>query len=49
MLVLVFRRHNELSKRAFQDLSPEELQQLEAVLKKIDKRGQLDHVAKCGR
>lgn len=49
MLVLVFRRHNALSKRAFQDLSPEELQQLEVVLKKIDKRGQLDHVAKCGR
>jgi len=36
-------------KRAFQDLSPEELQQLEVVLKKIDKRGELDHVAKCGR
>jgi hypothetical protein len=49
MLVLVFRRHNALIKRAFQDLSPEELQQFEVVLKKIDKRGQLDHVAKCDR
>ena len=49
MLVLVFGRHSALSKRAFQDLSPEELQQLEVVLKKIDKRGKLDHVAKCGR
>jgi hypothetical protein len=49
MLVLVFRRQNALSKRAFQHLSPEELQQLEVLLKKIDKRGQLDHVAKCGR
>jgi DNA-binding MarR family transcriptional regulator len=47
--VLVLRRHNALSKRAFQDLSPEELQQLEVVLKKIDKRGQSDHFAKCGR
>jgi len=38
MFVPVFRRHSALIKRAFQDLSPQELQQLEGVLKKIGKR-----------
>ena len=40
MFVPVFRRHSALIKRAFQDLSPEELQQLEVVLKKIGKRAE---------
>jgi MarR family 2-MHQ and catechol resistance regulon transcriptional repressor len=40
MFVPLFRRHTALIKRAFQDLSPEELQQLEAVLKKIGKRAE---------
>ena len=34
------RRHTALIKRAFQDVSPEELQQLERVLKKIGKRAE---------
>jgi len=33
--VPLFRRHTALIKRAFQDVSPEELQPLEGVLKKI--------------
>jgi MarR family 2-MHQ and catechol resistance regulon transcriptional repressor len=36
----LFRRHTALIKRAFQDVSPEELQQLEGVLKKIGKRAE---------
>ena len=36
--VPLFRRHTALIKRAFQDVSPEELQQLEEALKKIGKR-----------
>ena len=38
--VPLFRRHTALIKRAFQDVSPEELQQLEGVLKKIGKRAE---------
>jgi MarR family transcriptional regulator, 2-MHQ and catechol-resistance regulon repressor len=38
MFVPVFRRHVTLIKRAFQDVSSEELQELELVLKKIGKR-----------
>jgi len=38
MFAPLFRRHAALIKRAFQDVSPEELQQLEGVLKKIGKR-----------
>ena len=40
MFVPLFRRHAALIKRAFQDVSPEELQQLEGVLKKIGKRAE---------
>ena len=38
MFVPLFRRHTALIKRAFQDVSLEELQRLELVLKKIAKR-----------
>jgi MarR family 2-MHQ and catechol resistance regulon transcriptional repressor len=38
MFLPIFRRHAALIKHAFQDVSPQELQQLEAVLKKIGKR-----------
>ena len=38
MFVPLFRRHRALIHRAFQDVSPEELQQLEGVLKKVGKR-----------
>ena len=40
MFTPLFRRHTALIKRAFQDLSSEELQQLEAALKKIGKRAE---------
>jgi len=40
MFVPLFRRHTALIKRAFQDVSSEELEQLEAVLKKIGKRAE---------
>jgi len=40
MFVPLFRRHTALIKRAFQDVSSEELGQLEAVLKKIGKRAE---------
>ena len=40
MFVPLFRRHTAIIKRAFQDVSPEELQQLELVLKKIGKRAE---------
>jgi MarR family 2-MHQ and catechol resistance regulon transcriptional repressor len=40
MFVPLFRRHMALIKRAFQDVSPEELKQLEVVLKKIGKRAE---------
>ena len=40
MFVPLFRRHAALIKRAFQDVSAEELQQLELVLKKIGKRAE---------
>ena len=40
MFVPLFRRHTALIKRAFQDLSVEELQQIELVLKKIGKRAE---------
>src|SRR6266850_2197701 len=40
MFVPLFRRHAALIKRAFQDVSPEELQQLEGVLKKVGKRAE---------
>lgn len=38
MFVPLFRRHAALIKRAFQDVSSEELRQLELILKKIGKR-----------
>jgi MarR family transcriptional regulator, 2-MHQ and catechol-resistance regulon repressor len=40
MFVPLFRRHTALIKRAFQDVSLEELQPLELVLKKIGKRAE---------
>ena len=40
MFVPLFRRHTALIKRAFQDVSSEELQQLELALKKIGKRAE---------
>jgi MarR family transcriptional regulator, 2-MHQ and catechol-resistance regulon repressor len=40
MFVPLFRRHVGLIKRAFQDVSSEELQRLEATLKKIGKRAE---------
>jgi MarR family 2-MHQ and catechol resistance regulon transcriptional repressor len=40
MFVPVFRRHTALIKRAFHDVSVEELQQIELVLKKIGKRAE---------
>ena len=40
MFVPLFRRHTALIKRAFQDVSLEELQRLELVLKKIRKRAE---------
>jgi len=40
MFIPLFRRHAALIKRAFQDASSEELQQLEATLKKIGKRAE---------
>ncbi len=40
MFAPLFRRHAALIKRAFQDVSSEELQQLKAVLKKIGKRAE---------
>src|SRR5580765_7717222 len=40
MFVPLFRRHTALIKRAFQDVSSEELEQLEVVLKKIGKRAE---------
>ena len=40
MVVPLFRRHAALIKNAFQDVSSEELQHLEVVLKKIGKRAE---------
>lgn len=40
MFLPLFRRHAALIRRAFQDVSSEELQQLEALLKKIGKRAE---------
>jgi Mn-containing catalase len=40
MFVPLFRRHTALIKRAFQDVSLEELQHLELLLKKIGKRAE---------
>jgi MarR family 2-MHQ and catechol resistance regulon transcriptional repressor len=40
MFVPLFRRHTALIKRAFQDVSSEELEQLEVVLKRIGKRAE---------
>jgi hypothetical protein len=40
MFVPLFRRHTALIKRAFQDVSSEEMKQLEVVLKKISKRAE---------
>jgi MarR family 2-MHQ and catechol resistance regulon transcriptional repressor len=40
MFAPLFRRHAALIKRAFQDVSPEEMQQLEGVLKKIGKHAE---------
>lgn len=40
MFVPLFRRHTALIKRAFQDVSSEELQRLEVLLKKIGKRAE---------
>ena len=36
----LFRRHTTLIKRALEDVSPEELQQFEGVLKKVGKRSE---------
>jgi MarR family transcriptional regulator, 2-MHQ and catechol-resistance regulon repressor len=38
MFIPLFRRHAALIKRAFQDVSSQELRQLELILKKIGKR-----------
>jgi MarR family transcriptional regulator, 2-MHQ and catechol-resistance regulon repressor len=40
MFVPLFRRHTVLIKRTFQDVSFEEMQQLEGVLKKIGRRAE---------
>lgn len=40
MFAPLFRRHATLIKRAFQDVSSEELKQLEGVLKKLGKRAE---------
>jgi MarR family transcriptional regulator, 2-MHQ and catechol-resistance regulon repressor len=40
MFVPLFRRHTALIKRAFRNVSSEELQQLELILKKIGKRAE---------
>jgi MarR family 2-MHQ and catechol resistance regulon transcriptional repressor len=40
MFVPLFRRHTTLIKRAFQDTSSEELQELERILKKIGRRAE---------
>jgi len=40
MFLPLFRRHRVLIKRAFQDVSSEELQQLELILRKIGKRAE---------
>ena len=40
MFVPLFRRHTALIKRAFQDISFEEMQHLERVLKRIGKRAE---------
>jgi MarR family transcriptional regulator, 2-MHQ and catechol-resistance regulon repressor len=40
MFLPLFRRHTALIKGAFEDVSPEELQQLEGVLKKVGKRAE---------
>ena len=40
MFVPLFRRHTALIKRALQDVSSEELQQLELILKRIGKRAE---------
>ena len=40
MFIPLFRRHTALIQRAFHDVSSEELQQLEVVLKKIGKRAE---------
>ena len=40
MFVPLFGRHTALIKRALQDVSPEELEQLELLLKKIGKRAE---------
>src|SRR5712675_2092975 len=40
VFVPLFRRHAALIKRAFQDVSSEELQQLEGMLKKVGKRAE---------
>src|SRR5215471_12073657 len=47
MFLPLFRRHAALIKRAFQDVSSEELHQLEAVLKKIGER--VESLPKKGR
>jgi MarR family 2-MHQ and catechol resistance regulon transcriptional repressor len=40
LFVPLFRRHTTLIQRAFQDVTSEELQQLEPVLKKVGKRAE---------
>jgi MarR family 2-MHQ and catechol resistance regulon transcriptional repressor len=40
MFVPLFRRHAALIRRAFEDVSPEELQQLKQILKKLGKRAE---------
>ena len=40
MFLPLFRRHTALIQRAFQDVSLEDLQQVEVILKKIGKRAE---------
>ncbi|WP_263368289.1 MarR family winged helix-turn-helix transcriptional regulator [Edaphobacter bradus] len=40
VFVPIFRQHAALIKRAFQDVSPEELSQMEEVLKRIGRRAE---------
>jgi MarR family 2-MHQ and catechol resistance regulon transcriptional repressor len=47
MFVPLFRRHTALIKRVFQNVSSEELQQLELILKKIGKRAESLAEKKC--
>jgi len=41
MFVRLFRRHTTIIKHVFQDISPQELQQVELILKKVGKRARV--------